>query len=89
MHEAIEALIVGHSVPCSCCPVRVRLLNKEGVKGHPENDYLEPHNNHIPGERCSSHTIRYKSHRSLGLFYMEAPPHSVDTRGVTHSHERW
>ncbi|MBI5400954.1 MAG: hypothetical protein HZB12_02475 [Candidatus Yonathbacteria bacterium] len=56
---------VGYVV-CPGCPMKVSLINDEGVDGSPANDRLVSHNYHGKNEQCRSHTILYKSRRQQG-----------------------
>lgn len=89
MKEAISAKTVGH-VMCSCCPMKVHLLNDEGLKGSPSKDYLEVHQRHIPFEKdeqhCPSSRIQYHSRRRAGETFTEDPPHVSESHKMMWLH---
>lgn len=78
MKNPIDTKIVGY-VPCTMCPINVRLLNDDGIKGCPTKDRLEQHDNHIPGAPCKSSTLRYVSRRAPGMIHKEDRHTSVAT----------
>lgn len=66
----IDKTVVGY-VHCPCCPIKVRLLNEEGIGGSPEKDHLEGHKFHGSDEKCRSFTLTFKSHRQHKKHFRE------------------
>lgn len=75
-----NSTVVGY-VKCSCCSMKVYLLNDAGLQGLPKDDYLKIHQRHIPHDadetHCPSRRIKYRSSRRQGEFFELDPPRPI------------